>query len=216
MTQQPRLLILNGSERAGGNTDFMVDRAGQTAIARGAKVSRIDLRNYRIEPCGPCGDCNIRLQPCSIDDDVPFIVDQIAAADALIYAVPVHGFGMAEIMQRFIERAGVGYMRFSRPLANKVGSAIVTGRRYNHEHVLSQLIFNMLLNRMIIAGAGYPPIVHGGAPGSAANDEEGVDVVEASVKRVVDVVRFIAEGPTPELLDMDIANERMLKVGVQP
>lgn len=136
MEKVPNVLFLNGSERARGNTDYIVERAADTVLSRGAKAVQIYLRDYRIEACGPCGNCNTRTERCGIEDDVESIIARMREADAIIYAAPVHGFGMAELMQRFIERAGVGFMRFDRPLANKVGSAIVTGRRYNHEHVL--------------------------------------------------------------------------------
>jgi len=116
---------------------------------------------------------------------MPQILERIVQADDLVYAVPVHGFGMSHLTQIFIERCGVGYLRFERPLANKVAGAIITGRRYGHGAVYAQLLNNFLLNRMIVVGSGYPPFVHGGKSGEALDDQEGVNSVFEMLHRMV-------------------------------
>ncbi|MBY8854394.1 NAD(P)H-dependent oxidoreductase, partial [Saccharothrix sp. MB29] len=84
-----------------------------------------------------------------------------------------HGFGTSALMQAFIERSGVGYLRFERPLTNKVAGVIVTGRRYAHTEVYNHLVTNVLLNRMVLIGSGFPAIVYGNQPGDAQYDDEG-------------------------------------------
>ncbi|MDG4796528.1 flavodoxin family protein [Micromonospora sp. WMMD1082] len=185
------VLAINGSERAGGNTDLAVEYAGRLIAARGATLHTIRLRDHRISPCSPCGDCNSRTTPCQLDDDVPALVEQMVGADALIYAAPVHGFGLAHLMQIFIERAGVGYLRFNRPLADKVGGVIVTGRRYSDSSVHNQIVNNLLLNRMILVGSGFPVLLRNttGTPG--LTDTEGMDALERMVHRMLDMVQLL-------------------------
>ncbi|MFG1940836.1 flavodoxin family protein [Micromonospora tulbaghiae] len=185
------ILAINGSERAGGNTDLAVAHAGRLIAERGAVLRTIRLREHRISPCSPCGDCNSRTLPCTVDDDVPALVEQMVRADGLIYAAPVHGFGLAHLMQIFIERAGVGYLRFTRPLADKVGGIIVTGRRYSDSSVHNQIVNNLLLNRMILVGSGFPVLLRNttGTPG--LTDPEGVDALERMVHRMVDMVQLL-------------------------
>ena len=185
------ILAINGSERAGGNTDLAVAHAGRLIAERGAVLRTIRLREHRISPCSPCGDCNSRTLPCTVDDDVPALVEQMVSADGLIYAAPVHGFGLAHLMQIFIERAGVGYLRFTRPLADKVGGIIVTGRRYSDSSVHNQIVNNLLLNRMILVGSGFPVLLRNttGTPG--LTDPEGVDALERMVHRMVDMVQLL-------------------------
>lgn len=142
---------------------------------------------------------------------MPAIVNRLVRADAIIYAVPVHGYGMAHPMQIFIERAGVGYLRFERPLANKVAGAVVTGRRYAHEAVYHQLIGNILLNRMILVGSGYPVVIHGGAPGSALRDTEGLASLATLISRMVGMARLLKATPQAlrtTLLHPETMNER--------
>ncbi|GIJ79204.1 Multimeric flavodoxin WrbA [Micromonospora phaseoli] len=187
------ILAINGSERAGGNTDLAIEYAGRLISARGATLRTIRLREHQISPCSPCGDCNSRTTLCQLDDDVPALVEQMIHADGLIYAAPVHAFGLAHLMQVFIERAGVGYLRFNRPLADKVGGVIVTGRRYSDSSVHNQIVNNLLLNRMILVGSGFPVLLRNatGKPGLA--DTEGVDALERMVNRMLDMVHLLRQ-----------------------
>jgi multimeric flavodoxin WrbA len=208
-----RIMAINGSERPGGNTDQVLQFVRERSIQLDVQYTECRLREKIILPCGTCGDCNALAHPCGVSDDVAGIVRAMSDADGLIYAAPVHAFGMAEVMQRFIERAGVGFLRFHRPLANKVGAAIVIGRRYSHEHVHSQFLSNMLLNRMIIPGSGYPAVVHGGRPGSALSDQEGLDSVARTVERIIGMIKFIrsASAMGTELLTITDVNERVVR-----
>ena len=191
-----RVVALNGSERYEGSTALLLRRARDYVARRGADMEVIALAAHRIDLCR-CGRCNSRPDPCPVDDDVSTIVARMARADAIVYAAPVHGFGMAAVMQAFIERAGVGYLRFSRPLTNKVGGVIVVGRRYSHEAVHAQLLNNLLLNRMIVAGSGFPAVVHAGGPGVVDMDSEGLDSMYRMLDRMVDLTFVLRDPPNP-------------------
>lgn len=209
------LLAICGATRVGGNTDQILQYAAEVANYRGAHLSILNLRDYQFSPSGTCGDCNYREHSCVHRDDMPFIIEEMRRADGIIYAVPVHGFGMGQQMQSFIERAGVCYLRFDRPLTNKVGGAIVTGRRYNHSQVYNQLLSNMLLNRMIIAGSGFPALLHGGKPNEVFEDLEGVDSVRRMVNRMVDMIRTLKNYSLliqDSCLPNDEMNERMISL----
>lgn len=203
--------VVTGSERAMGNTDQIARHIGTLLAEQRCTADIVHLRDYRIAPCGSCGECNTRTHSCQIDDDMPAIVDRLRCADAIVYTAPVHGYGMAHPMQIFIERAGVGYLRFERPLANKVAGAVVTGRRYAHEAVYHQLVSNILLNRMILVGSGYPVLIHGGAPGSAMRDVEGLASLGTLVSRMIGMGRLLQATPQQMrhvLLHPETVNER--------
>lgn len=210
-SQSPHFEIITGSERASGNTEQVAQFITALLDGFGASSGVICLREHRIERCGGCGQCNTRQLPCHINDDMPALVGRLAVADALVYIAPVHGYGMAHPMQTFIERAGVGYLRFERPLANKVAGAVVTGRRYSHEAVWHQFNSNFLLNRMILVGSGYPAVVHGGAPGSAMRDTEGLESIRSLVRRMVGMTQLLRSLPASardQWLNADTVNER--------
>jgi multimeric flavodoxin WrbA len=96
-------------------------------------------------------------------------------------------------MQAFIERAGVGYLRFDRPLTNKVAGVIAVGRRYSQGEVWAQLVVNALLNRMIVVGSGFPAVVQALHKGEALRDEEGVANVSRMVDRMIDMIELLRE-----------------------
>lgn len=183
------IAAINGSHRTDGLTSQVLRALAEPAASRGVTFDVINLADHEIRPCGTCGGCNSRPSQCSIaDDDVPEIVRRLQGYDGIIYATPVYGFGLSSVMQTFIERAGVGYLRFSRPLANKVGGVIVVGRRYSHDRVYGQLVDNLLLNRMIISGSGFPAFVQGQFGSGPEADHEGFSSARSTVDRMIDLL----------------------------
>jgi multimeric flavodoxin WrbA len=146
----------------------------------------------------------------------------MTAADGIVYVAPVHAFGLAHPMQIFLERAGVGYLRFRRPLANKVGGVVVVGRRYSHAQVHAQLVNNVLLNRMILVGSGYPVLFAGGAPGQALEDQEALAALTCLLDRMVSMIGLLKSHSSSETwLRPNSGNERerplkLLEVGPSP
>ena len=187
-----KVTILNGSENPGGTTSKVSNwLLGRYRTRHRFQGQVINLSEQTINPCGMCGGCNTNPSPCGVDDDVPQIVSAMRESDVIVYAVPVHAFGMASVMQRFIERAGVGYLRFERPLINKVGGVVVVGRRYSHESVVSQLYLNMMLNKIILPGSGFPPTFRSEHRPVFSDDVEAVEAAEAMVDRTVEVARAL-------------------------
>lgn len=192
MTMPLKILAINGSERD-GNTADVLRHAAEIAAQRGVEFQTVDLHSIRMDRCGPCGDCNHRTIPCAVPDDVASVVAKMVEADGIVFAAPVHGFGTASLMQTFIERAGVGYLRFDRPLTNKVAGVISVARRYSAGEVWAQLTVNALLNRMIVVGSGFPATVHALHRGDALQDEEGLTNVSRLVERMTDMMDLLAE-----------------------
>jgi len=186
MNKKLSVCFVSGSERAGGNTSKVVSYI-ENRLANTLNINTINLADQRIVPCGSCGNCNYKKTKCGIKDDMPAIIKNLTDSDILIYLVPVHAFGMAHPMQIFLERAGVGYLRFERPLANKIGGCVIIGRRYNLGNVHDQIINNFLLNRLIIPGAGYPALIQGGKSGDVLQDVEGLASLDMLINRLCNV-----------------------------
>ncbi len=209
--RRPVFLALNGSERPDGNNTVALQHARELLDTRGVDLEVVRLWDLDMTPCGPCGDCNFRDRPCEVQDDVAGVVDRMAAADGILYATSVHGFGTSPKMPAFIERSGTGYLRFDRRLTNKVGGVIVTGRRYSHVETHAHLLYNVLLNRMLVAGYGFPAVLFGDEAGEVLQDEEGMEMLDRMLHRMVDlmtVVREHRELTGRDLLAVDVASER--------
>jgi len=184
-------------------------------------VSIIHLSELNFSPCDGCGngenDCNYREVPCEKKDDLPYIIDKLIQSDIIIYACPVHAFGICHLMQIFLERAGVGYLRFKRPLANKIGGCIIIGRKYHLGHAYDQIVNNMLLNRMIVPGAGFPVLIHGDELTKTITDTEEQVALEQMAKRMVQMYKSIDFNRLKvEWLNERDLNQAMEKINEKP
>ncbi|GAA1073977.1 flavodoxin family protein [Nocardiopsis metallicus] len=189
-------VAVNGSARANGTSAAALAVAREHLAENGVQLEVVHLAERRIEACR-CGGCNSRTTPCPVDDDVADIVRVMTGADGIVYTVPVYGYGASSLMQTFIERAGVGRLRFDRPLTNKVGGVVVVGRRYAHEAVHAQMLHNLLLNRLIIPGSGFPATVRAGGPDTVTRDTEGMSAMLAMLDRMLALAEALRGRPIP-------------------
>ncbi|MFH0839624.1 MAG: flavodoxin family protein [Candidatus Omnitrophota bacterium] len=83
-----RVLGINGSPRAGGNTDIVLDKALEGAKNNGANTEKIILNELKFIPCQECeipnddGTCNFR-------DDMDAVYQKVKGADVIILGSPI-------------------------------------------------------------------------------------------------------------------------------
>jgi multimeric flavodoxin WrbA len=185
-----KTLIINGSLRRQGSTEGVIDLATAhlNEMPHHNSVEVIHLCDEKITICDSCYECEDK-KVCWMEDSVAPIVKKMVASDCIIYASPVCAFGVNSLMQKFLERAGVGYLRFSRPLEWKLASIIVTGRRYSHEVAWGQIALNIMLNKMILVGSGFPPLIRndGKALKNKIIDQEGVESLYEALDKLVEM-----------------------------
>lgn len=106
-----KILAINGSYRDDGITDQTVEALAQAAVAAGAAVETILLREYPIEFCTNCRACT--QQPgaapgeCALHDGMQQLIDKIERADCYILASPTNFGSVTAIFKRFMERLAV-------------------------------------------------------------------------------------------------------------
>jgi multimeric flavodoxin WrbA len=183
-----KLLVLSGSLRRGGSTEGVLNACVEHLASTFPEVhvEVVHLCDKQVDLCDSCYECD-KKRVCWMSDDVSATVGKMMTADGIVYAFPVHAFGVNSLMQAFLERAGVGYLRFSRPLENKPAGIIVTGRRYGHEMAWAQVALNVMLNRMILLGTGFPGVVKndGKRLGDQIEDAEGLASTKDMLTRMV-------------------------------
>ncbi len=185
-----KVLFIMGSHRNNGNSELIKTMVEQHPNQKNIEAKYVFLKDYNIEDCNSCYKCTI-LGKCNLKDDVEVIVELMKDNDAIIFVPVVYGFGTGSILQKFIERAGYGYLRMQgRPLKDKIAGIAVIGRRYAHEAVAQQLIMNILLNDMIIYGSGFLPLLKGDSfPGNIMEDKEGVNEFDKMIDRIVEAAK---------------------------
>ncbi|CDL81781.1 flavodoxin family protein [Xenorhabdus szentirmaii] len=193
MTNKIRYVAINGSERVDGNNAHALEWSKYYLEKQDVILDIFSLAKFKIEPCGACGDCNFRNEPCIQNDDAARAIHLMEASDGVIFACAVHGFGATPLMSAFLERVGTGFLRHNRTLTNKVAGVMVTGRRMGHVEVYNQMLQCALLNRMILVGYGFPAILMGDKKGEVLRDQEGMEMLRRMLDRMVSMTRLIRE-----------------------
>ncbi len=186
-----RILIINGSLRPNGSTSGVVGLIQEQLKKQDEEgclnVDVVNLSEKRILMSASNFYCQNGEKETAINDDVKEIVSLMVKADAIIYAFPVYAFGVNSLMQAFLERSGVGFLRFKRPLEGKLALIVVTGRRYAHEMAWGQVALNVMLNKMILTGSGFVPVIKndGKLLGETIIDQEGIIALKDSVNGLI-------------------------------
>ena len=191
-----KVCVLVGSSRKNGLSSNVCAVLQDQFNAKGFSSNFVHLADKHIEYCDADNLC--QFAPCKVADDMPSILADMQEADGIIYMPVMHAFGTNSKFQAFLERAGYGYLRpLERPLEDKIAAIVVVGRRYGHTAVYSQIMLNIMLNKMIMAGSGFPALFLG-MLGGVLNDAEALESLDQTVDRMYDLHRRlrIANLPT--------------------
>ena len=98
-----KVLGISGSPRLGGNTDTLLAEVLKGAQSRGAETGTIFICDKDIAPCQHCDSC-LMLGECKISDDMQQVYEQMAEADAIVIASPVHFLGLTAQLKAAVDR----------------------------------------------------------------------------------------------------------------
>ena len=98
-----KILILSGSPRKGGNSDYLCDRFAQGARDAGHDVEKIFVSAKKIGYCRACYACR-ETHKCIIRDDMPEILDKMIDADILVLASPVYFYSINAQIKTVLDR----------------------------------------------------------------------------------------------------------------
>lgn len=101
-TDAPRVLLLQGSPHPDGPTALLT-RALCEALPRQAQVAAWDCYAQPVRPCDDCGAC--RQADGCIQPDLQDYYALLEAADALIFATPVHNLSFSAPLKTLIDRS---------------------------------------------------------------------------------------------------------------
>lgn len=110
------LVAINGSHRGEkGWTAFLINQLMAGAESAGAQCTVITLARLKINRCLSCYECQQGGCACAEDkagsrcvwhdkDDMSGVLQQMAAADILVFGTPVYVLGMSGLLKTFIDR----------------------------------------------------------------------------------------------------------------
>jgi multimeric flavodoxin WrbA len=179
-----KILGLCGSPRKGGNTEFLVKEALQSARQEGAETELYSLAGKNIAHCQGCRSCS-KTAKCKIDDDMQELYTKLLESDGIIFGTPVYFYNMTSLTKAVIDRT-FSLNSPERSLANKVGGVIVTAGSLGVAGTLKELYFYMATRQIIPANfvAAYP-----GSPGELGKMEKCMQATRELGQQMVLIAR---------------------------
>ena len=98
-----KVLILSGSPRKNGNSDYLCDKFMEGAQSAGHDVEKIFVSDKNIGFCRACYACR-NTGKCFQKDDMEEILTKILVADVLVLASPVYFYAINGQMKTLIDR----------------------------------------------------------------------------------------------------------------
>jgi multimeric flavodoxin WrbA len=185
-----KVLILNGSPKAKGNTAFAIGEFAKVLENDGIETEIINIGSKAIRGCAACGRCS-ELGKCVFDDAVNEIAEKFEQADGLVVASPVYYASPSGEVIAFLDRFfGAG----SQVLRHKPAAAIASARRAGTTATLDVLNKYLQYSEMPLVTTNYWPMVHGNVPSEVMQDNEGIQTMHVLGKNMAWILKCIEAG----------------------
>ena len=185
-----KVLLINGSPRANGNTAMALKEMAAVFAQEGIETEIIHVGSKDIRGCIACGSCG-RLGKCVFDDAVNEVAAKFAEADGLVAGSPVYYAGANATLMAFLQRLFYS-SHFDKTM--KVGASVAVARRGGCSATYDEINKFFGISGMPIASSQYWNSVHGGAPGEAAQDAEGMQTMRTLARNMAFLMKSIALG----------------------
>ena len=185
-----KVLLLNGSPHKAGSTYTALHQMEQIFQTEQIETELLQVGGLSIRGCVDCGACG-RLGKCAFDDVVNEVAVKLQEADGLVVGSPVYYASANATLVAVLDRLFYS-TRFDKTM--KVGASIAVARRGGCSSTFDQLNKYFTISNMPIASSQYWNSVHGGAPGQAAEDAEGLQTMRTLAKNMAFLMKSIALG----------------------
>ncbi len=165
-----KVLMLNGSPKAAGNTNRALVEIGETLVKEGIEYEIFQMGGKPLRDCIGCGQCT--EEGCIFDDDLANeFIAKAKEADGFVFGTPVYYAHPSGRILSLLDR--VFYSSGSH-LAHKPAAAIAIARRGGTTAALDTLQKHITYNQMPLVSSTYWSIAHGCTLGEVEKDEEGM------------------------------------------
>ena len=185
-----KVLLLNGSPKANGNTALALKEMAAIFEKEGIEAEIIHVGNREIRGCIACGSCG-KKGKCVFDDLVNDVAPKFAEADGLVVGSPVYYAGANATVMAFMQRLFYS-TNFDKTM--KVGASVAVARRGGCSATDDEMNKFFGISGMPIATSQYWNSVHGGAPGEAEEDKEGMQTMRTLARNMAFLMKAIALG----------------------
>ena len=185
-----KVLLINGSPRVNGNTAMALREMEQVFAGEGIETETIQVGSKNIRGCIGCRSCK-KTGKCVFDDLVNETAPKFEACDGIVVGSPVYFASANATLVAFLTRL---FYSVSCDKRMKVGASVVVARRGGLSATFDELNKFFTISGMPIASSQYWNRVHGGAPGEAAQDVEGLQTMRTLASNMSFLIKSIALG----------------------
>ena len=191
-----KVLLINGSPRANGNTSIALAEVAKTLEQEGIETITIGIGNKPVRGCVACGSCRKNKSTCAFSDD---LYDSLLAVlqggiDGLVVGSPVYYAGPNGSLCALLDRL---FYSCSSLLAYKPSAAVAVCRRGGASATFDRLNKYFTINNMPVVPSQYWNSVHGAAAGEAVEDLEGLQTMRTLGKNMAWMLRGLQEEAHP-------------------
>ena len=187
-----KVLMINGSPHAAGNTFHMLKEAAEELERKGIAAEIVQLGTKPVRGCIGCGKCRANGGRCAFDDDAcNAIIEKMAQADGLIVGSPVYyGQPAGQVLCLLQRMAYAG----GRHMQGKPAAAVAVCRRGGATAAFQALQMPFQMLNMPIVTSQYWNIGYGGAPGEVTRDAEGLQTMRTLADNMAYMLEQFATG----------------------
>ncbi len=185
-----KVLMLNGSPKAKGNTALALAEMEKIFQQEGIEVETVQVGNKAVRGCIACNTCS-QNGKCVFDDVVNELAVKLEEADGLVAASPVYYASANATLVAVLDRLFYS-TDFDKTM--KVGASVAVARRGGCSSTFDGLNKYFTISGMPVASSQYWNSVHGGAPGQAAEDAEGLQTMRTLARNMAFLMKSIALG----------------------
>lgn len=185
-----KVLILNGSPRANGNTAAALAEMEKVFAQEGMGVETVQVGHKAIRGCISCDSC-YQTGKCVFDDEVNQLASKFQEADGLVVGSPVYYASANATLIAVLDRLFYS-THFDKRM--KVGAGVAIARRCGCSSTFDELNKYFTISGMPIASSQYWNSVHGCRPGQAQEDEEGMQTMRTLARNMSFLMKSIALG----------------------
>ena len=185
-----KVLMINGSPRANGNTSIALHEMEKVFQEEGIKSEILHIGNKEIRGCIACGSCAEKGK-CVFQDMVNEAAPKFQECDGLVVGSPVYYASANATLIAFLTRL-LCSTHFDKTM--KVGAAVVAARRGGLSAAFDELNKFFTIAGMPVASSQYWNSIHGRAAGEASQDIEGLQIMRTLAKNMSFLMKSIALG----------------------
>jgi len=169
-----KVIILNGSPKAHGNTSTALHEVERTLQQQGIETEWLHVGHLQIHGCIACNKC-WETGRCAFGDIVYTISEKMQEADGLLIGSPVYFASPNGTLLSLLDR--LFYSNLHSDWSMKVGASVSIARRGGATATMDVLNKYFLKTNMPLVPSQYWSIAHGNDPGEVTRDEEGMQTM---------------------------------------